>query len=104
MVRLNGLKQLYKQELGYHPRSCYAPKPKPKDVAIKAAKIKAFSDLETKINHISNLENTILDMCSFLPENHPYYPSNYKLLTKTNSIPSKKSWYKPMGNFFKNKY
>jgi hypothetical protein len=102
---LNGLKQLYKQEreLGYHPRSCYAPQPKPKDVAIKAAKIDIFKDLEEKLNNISKMEETMSDLRSLLPENQPYYPSNYKLLTKTNPIPSKKSWYKSMGDLFKKK-
>jgi hypothetical protein len=102
---LNGLKQLYKQEreLGYHPRSCYAPQPKPKDVAVKAAKIEIFKYLEEKLNNISKMEETMSDMYSFLPENQPYNPNNYALLTKTNVIPSKKSWYKSMGDLFKKK-
>jgi hypothetical protein len=95
---LNGLTQLYKQErdLGYHPRSCYAPSSKTEDVAIKAAKVKSFNDLETKINNILKLEHELSYMSKFIP-----------IIgvagTKNEIKPIKKSWYKPMGNLFKNK-
>jgi hypothetical protein len=96
--KLNGYTQLQNQErdLGYHPRSCYAPSPSSKDVAVKAAKVESFNDLETKINNILKLEHELSYMSKFIP-----------IIgvagTKNEIKPIKKSWYILIRDFFKNK-